>query len=69
MGIDVQVGTELEFYLLDPETVSHATPEMTATVLSTPPSWNVLGRSASRSGRWGFRSNSPIPNMPLARSR
>ena len=66
MGIQIQVGTELEFYLLDPETGQPRRPAMTATALPVPQRWNLFwAQSDSRLTPLAFLSNNPIPNMRL----
>ena len=70
MGLDIQVGTELEFYLLDPET---GQPRDTGNdcygLVRAAELEPVLGPIREQIGSMGSRSNSQTRNMPPARSR
>ena len=71
MGFQVQVGTELEFYLLDPETKAAERRGYSGLfALHALPSWSMYSaRSVSRSTNAAFPSSNRTQNMPPARSR
>ena len=70
MGLEIQVGAELEFYLLDPETGQPRDSGIRVYGLGRAARMNILSvQFASKSTNVVFRLNNPILSMPLDRSK